>query len=189
MKHTSLVSDNPFYHYTDTKTVYWEKNMDGTYGCSSEPANGLVSDRFETISVHGKTRDFKGKELVIPLLHIAFRSNKDAMSTIDKLNRKQHLSFDEILDHKGVIFVLEKFKDDTECPAEMLIKILENTLGDLRSSWIEYPEFKKNMNDNNDTSSSYNVLKGVINISRTPESLQKKAEELEKARKVIGKLG
>lgn len=81
------------------------------------------------------------------------------MSSIDKLNRKQHLSFDEILDHKGIIFVLERFEDSHEHPAEMLIKILENTLGDLRSSWIEYPEFKRNMNDNKDTSSSYNVLK------------------------------
>ena len=84
---------------------------------------------------------------------------------------------------------MEKFEDDKGHPAEMLIKILENTLGDLRSSWIEYPEFKKNMNDNNDTSSAYNVLKGVINMSRTPESLQKKAGELEKAGKVIGKIG
>ena len=169
--------------------MYWGKNTDGTYVCSSDPANDFVSDRFETITIRGKTRNFKGKELCIPLLHIAFRSNKDAMSTIDKLNRKRHLSFDEILDHKGIIFVLEKFKDDREHPAEMLIKILENTLGDLRSSWIEYPEFKKNMNDNNDTSSAYNVLKGVINMSRTPESLQKKAGELEKAGKVIGKIG
>lgn len=189
MKHTSLVSDNPFYHYTDTKTVYWKKNPNDTYVCSSEPIDSAISDRFETITIQGRTRDFKGKEIIIPILHIAFRSNKDAMSTIDKLNRKQHLSFDEILDHKGIIFVLERFEDSHEHPAEMLIKILENTLGDLRSSWIEYPEFKKNMNDNNDTSSAYNVLKGVINMSRTPESLQKKAEELEKAGKVIGKLG
>lgn len=189
MKHTSLVSDNPFYHYTDTKTVYWKKNPNDTYVCSSEPIDNAISDRFETITIQGRTRDFKGKEIIIPILHIAFRSNKDAMSTIDKLNRKQHLSFDEILDHKGIIFVLERFEDSHEHPAEMLIKILENTLGDLRSSWIEYPEFKKNMNDNNDTSSAYNVLKGVINMSRTPESLQKKAEELEKAGKVIGKLG
>lgn len=184
-QHSTLVPDNPFYHYTDTKIMYWKKNPDGTYVYSFEPMEGAMTDKFETITIQGYTRDFKGKEIIIPVLHIAFRNNKDAASTIDKFNRKQHQSFDEILDQKGVIFVLEKFKYASGNPAEMLIKILENKLGDLRSSWIEYPEFKRNLNDNKDTSSAYDVLKGIIKISHSSELLRQETEELAEAVETI----
>lgn len=165
--------------------MYWKKNPDGTYVYSFEPMEGAMTDKFETITIQGYTRDFKGKEIIIPVLHIAFRNNKDAASTIDKFNRKQHQSFDEILDQKGVIFVLEKFKYASGNPAEMLIKILENKLGDLRSSWIEYPEFKRNLNDNKDTSSAYDVLKGIIKISHSSELLRQETEELAEAVETI----
>lgn len=185
-QHSTLIPDNPFYHYADTKIMYWERNPNNTYTYSFEPMEGAMTDKFETITIHGYTRDFKGKEITIPILHIAFRSNKDAMSTIDKFNRKQHQSFDQILDHKGVIFVIEKFKDTSgHHPAEMLIKILENKLGDLRSSWVEYPEFKRNSNDNKDTSSIYDVLKGIIKISHSSELLRQETEELAEAVETI----
>ena len=160
-------TENPFYYSTETKQLYWKRNMNGSYEYSidGDGKDYTGSEKIETVKIIGRTRDYKKNTTEIPVMHIAFRANKDKFSTIDKFLRKEHGTFDEILDQKGIIFVVEKFSDINGLKiAEMLIKILENELATLRSSWIEYPEFQEHITDNENSSSEFNVLKGIIKI-------------------------
>lgn len=133
----------------------------------------MHNEKIETVNIIGRTRDYKKHTTEIPVMHIAFRANKEPFSTIDKFLRKEHGTFDEILDQKGIIMVVDKFSDENNFKvAEMLIKILENELATLRSSWIEYPEFKEKLQDNENTSAEFNVLKGVMKIPSKAKELK-----------------
>lgn len=153
-------TNNPFYHHTETKRLFWKKHPDGSYDTSGDSFEGASVAKIETITIAGRVRDHMSHNREVPVVHLALRSSKDLMSTVDKFIRKRLSTFDEVLDQRGVIFVLENFERDSE----MLIKILENELSTLRSSWVEYPERMSAIAGNENSSQAYNVLKGVLKI-------------------------
>ncbi len=150
--------ENPLYHLVHSKTMYWTKE-NNTYILWETPTDSEENAiQMDSIRLKWKTRNFKKHNLEVEVLHIASRMKKWPFSAVDKVVRKDFDSFNQIMDHKGFIFVVENFNE-----GKKLLKIIENELGTLQSSWIEEPVFMSNSGNEN-TNSHYNSMKWIIKI-------------------------
>lgn len=150
--------DRPLYPYVNTHNIYWKKN-DKWYDLINKEKKWYTPLKMDSLKISWETRDYKNNKMDIDLKHIAVRGKKSWFSSIEKLIRKWFSSFNEILDHKGFIFVVDNFEE-----GDKLLKVLENKLWTLRSSWIEEPKSMKELWWNNFSSCDYDCMKWVIKI-------------------------
>ncbi len=150
--------DSPLYPYVNTNYQYWKKTKTW-YIYSDTPKSWYNSLKMNSMFISWEYRDYKKNKVDINLRHIEIRGKKSWFSSVEKLIRKWFSSFNEILDHKWFIFVVDNFKD-----WEKLLRIIENKLWTLRSSWIEEPKSMKEIWGNNFSSDSYDCMKWVIKI-------------------------
>lgn len=150
--------DRPLYPYVKTHHIYWKK-WQNWYIYSDTPKKWFNPLKMDSLLISWEYRDYKKNKVDVSLKHIAVRGKKSWYSSIEKLIRKWFSSFNEILDHKWFIFVVDNFSE-----WEKLLRIIENKLWTLRSSWIEEPKSMKELWWNNFTSSDYDCMKWVIKI-------------------------
>ncbi|MDD4151294.1 MAG: hypothetical protein PHR68_01650 [Candidatus Gracilibacteria bacterium] len=150
--------DRPLYPYVNTYNKYWKKTNNG-YIYKNSNKKGYKLLKMDGLLISGEYRDYNEKKVDVELKHISIRGKKSGFSSIEKLIRKGFSTFNEILDQKGFIFVVENFDE-----GKKLIKIIENKLGTLRSSWVEEPKNIGKCGGNNFTSSDYDCMKGIIKI-------------------------
>lgn len=151
--------DRPLYPYVNTYKKYWKKTEKWYEFTDEENDNSYKSLKMDSLVISWEYRDYIDKKTTVELKHIAVRGKKSGFSSIEKLIRKWFSSFNEILDHKWFIFVVDNFEE-----GEKLIKIIENKLGTLRSSWVEEPKSIAKNGGNNFTSNDYDCMKWVIKI-------------------------
>lgn len=157
---TSTKVDNELYNYTKKKDFFWRKKEDWKYEISEKEKEWFEKITLDSYEIEWKERRYQKDRESIKIYHIWNRTAKNHFSTVEKFLRKWHNSFNEILDHKWFIFVVNNYKKDWK----NLLKILENRLWTLRTSWIEEPEFmSENWNEN--SNSEYNSLKWILKIS------------------------
>lgn len=150
--------DRPLYPYVNTYNKYWKKTNNWyIYKNSNKKWYKLL--KMDGLLISWEYRDYNEKKVDVELKHISIRWKKSWFSSIEKLIRKWFSTFNEILDQKWFIFVVENFDE-----WKKLIKIIENKLGTLRSSWVEEPKNIWKCWWNNFTSSDYDCMKWIIKI-------------------------
>lgn len=171
-------SSDPLYGFTESKTMYYTRLEDWVYQ-AKEPKDIKTDDNKEHIPFHvnsailrWKTRHYSKNQQEFNLVHVATRWEKWAESAINKLVRKNHITFDEIHDHKWYKFVLENLDQ-----AENLLKVIENELWTLRTSWIKWPTRNR---DNTNSSENYDSYQWTIKVPYKWERLREFYEELDK---------
>ena len=103
-----------------------------------------------------------------------WRVAKNWFSTLEKFLRKDHVSMKQILDEKWFMFVVDNYSE-----WKKLLKILENELWTLRTSWVEEPVFmSENWNEN--SNSDYNSLKWILKIPYKSKKINKFFNLIEK---------
>ncbi len=152
-------SDNDLYNYTKTIEQYCNLNLDWSYECFQTANPWSMRVKFNTFEMEWKFRNYDKVTNKLKLLHVWSRVKKNAFSSVEKLIRKRLSSFNEILDHKWFIFVLESFNDYWK-----LKKILEYEFWSLTTSWIEE---NKSMKEwwNKDTDWEYDCRKWVLKVN------------------------
>ena len=156
-----MKSDNLLYNYTITKELWWKYNEEkGRYIFSETPKDWFQSTKMDSFTMKWKYRNYETQEHQLQVLHVGSRVRKNPYSSTEKILRKNLSSYNEILDHKWFIFVVDNLKRDSK----MLIKILENELGSLKTSWLEEP-VQMNISWNNNTNSSYNSIKWTLKVN------------------------
>ena len=146
-----LDQENPLYHITNSQKYFWKKDEDGSYILSEEKIENT-----EPITLEGITIKWK-KTSEIKVYHTGARMKKWPFSSVDKFVRKNYTSFDQIMDQKWFIFVV-----DTN-DMWKLKKILQDELSTGETWWIDSPVFMKNSGNEN-TSSHYNSLKWTLKV-------------------------
>ena len=165
-------STNPFYGLTDDRDLYYSRQKWWTYELKEAdevfPADSQehIPVRMNSLTIEWKARWYQKDTTSVEVLHAASRWEKGWYSSVNKLMLKKMKTFNEILDHKWFMFVV----DDLDTQWEKLIKIIENELGTLRTSWIKWPETERVNNDNSD--SSYKSLQGTIKVPYKGERLK-----------------
>lgn len=160
-----IESDNLLYNYTKKSAMYWKvKNPNATknrkYIINSEEWKWFKKTQIDTFELEWKTRNYRKRKEKIKLLHVWTRIRKNPFSSVDKFIRKNYSSFNEILDHKWFIFVIEDYDRDLE----RLKKVLEYELWTLKTSWLEESESMKTA-WNKDTNEEYNSMKWILKVS------------------------
>ncbi|MDP2091215.1 MAG: hypothetical protein Q8K30_06495 [Candidatus Gracilibacteria bacterium] len=162
---SNIESDNLLYNYTKKgqlyrKTKKQNNSKNRKYVISNEEGVGFKKTQLDTFELEGKTRNYRKTKEKIQLLHVGTRIRKNPFSSVEKMLRKGLSSFNEILDHKGFIFVIENYDKDLE----RLKKVLEYELGTLKTSWLEETESMK-IAGNKHTNQEYNSMKGILKVS------------------------
>ena len=170
--------EKPLYHMTDNKKFYWSKTKDWKYYIKDEKWNYIdkslteeeikkieenlqindIEINFDTIVIEWRSRNYQKDESSVNVLNICSRMNKSAFSSVDKFLRKKYTTFNQIMDHKGFMFVVNDFNE-----WKKLLKIMENELWTVETSWNEEPIYMRE-GWNKNTDSSYNCLKARIKI-------------------------
>ncbi|MCD5382819.1 hypothetical protein LR002_01725 [Candidatus Gracilibacteria bacterium] len=171
---SGLKTKNSLHNYTIKKDFFWKKDENGKYIFSEEEKKGYEKVQFNSFELEGKERNYQKNKQKINILHMQGRVAKNPFSTIEKFLRKEHTSLKEILDEKGFMFVVENYNE-----GKKLLKIIENELGTLRTSWVEEPVFMSE-NGNKNSNSEYNSLKGIIKISYKSKTINKFFDAIEK---------
>ncbi len=161
---SSIKNDNLLYNYTKKGELYWTvkvwKDGEENYIVWKEKIKWYNKTNIDTFEIEWKTRNYKTNTEKVEILHIWSRIRKDPFSSVEKMIRKWLSSFNEILDHKWFIFVIDKYWNDLE----RLKKILEYELWTLKTSWLEETEsMKTNWNEN--TNNEYNSMKWILKVS------------------------
>ena len=156
----NTTTDNELYNYTKEKDIFWKKLKNWKYIFSETKKEWFNKITLNTYEIEWRERRYQKERESIKIHHIWNRISKNSFSTVEKFLRKWHNSFNEILDHKWFIFVVDDYKNKWK----KLLKILENRLWTLRTSWAEEPVFmSENWNEN--SNSEYNSLKWILKIS------------------------
>lgn len=153
-----LESNNKLHNYTIKKEHFWKKDEKRNYVFSETENEWSEKIVFDSFQLEWKERDYQKNKTEVDVLHMQWRVAKHWFSTIEKFLRKEHTSLKEILDQKWLMFVVEDYKE-----WKKLLKILENELWTLRTSWAEEPVFMSE-NWNEDSNSDYNSLKWILKI-------------------------
>lgn len=165
-------STNPFYGLTDDRDMYYTREKWWTYDLKEadeifpEDTKEHIPVRMSSLTIEWKARWYQKNKSSIDVLHAASRWEKGGYSSVNKLMLKKMKTFNEILDHKWFMFVV----NDLQTEGEKLIKVIENELGTLRTSWMKWPETERVNNNNSD--SSYKSLQWTIKVPYKGERLK-----------------
>lgn len=156
----NLWNENPLYHMTSTWYYEWSiwENWYIFAQIKRWKWNPKRSVIFDSLTLKWRERQYKSNESEVRLVHIASRMKKWSYSAVDKFIRKGLSTFNQILDHKWFIMVVDNFDE-----WKRLLRILENELWTVETSWIEEPEFMSDWGNKN-TNGSYNSLKAVLKV-------------------------
>lgn len=148
-----LENDNPFFQITDTETLYWERN-DPSCEYTFTREDSWREIRLEACTVTWKVGPIWPKKHV-KIRHIDFRWEKSVESSVLKKLRKDLESTHEILDDRGLRFVV-----DTAEEANRLCSILSYELWTWPQSWTSKPKLSSNEN----SWSNFECLKGTLSV-------------------------
>lgn len=153
--------NDSLYNYTIKKDLWWQwDNKWKKYLFSNSKQKWYTREEFHSFEIEWKYNNYNKKKKKINLLHIKNRIIKAEYSSTEKFLRKWLSSFNEILDHKWFIFVVEDLHKDSQ----RLINIIKNELSTWETSWLEKPEnMKEAWNEN--TNEDYESIKWTIKIS------------------------
>lgn len=162
---SNIESDNLLYNYTKKwqlyrKTKKQNNSKNRKYVISNEEWVWFKKTQLDTFELEWKTRNYRKTKEKIQLLHVWTRIRKNPFSSVEKMLRKWLSSFNEILDHKWFIFVIENYDKDLE----RLKKVLEYELWTLKTSWLEETESMK-IAWNKHTNQEYNSMKWILKVS------------------------
>ena len=169
-----LKTKNSLHNYTIKKDFFWKKDENWKYIFSEEEKKWYEKVQFNSFELEWKERNYQKNKQKINILHMQWRVAKNPFSTIEKFLRKEHTSLKEILDEKWFMFVVENYNE-----WKKLLKIIENELWTLRTSWVEEPVFMSE-NWNKNSNSEYNSLKWIIKISYKSKTINKFFDAIEK---------
>jgi hypothetical protein len=147
-----LKQDNPFFEITETNKVFWqENNWSYTFG----DENLWKEIRVESCVISGKVNT-SGQKWEIEIRHVDFRWEKSVESSVLKKLRKDLESTHEILDDRGLRFVV-----DTKEDAIRLCSVLGYELWSWPHSWTSKPKLSSNEN----SWDNFKCLKGTLSVS------------------------
>lgn len=150
-------SDNLLYNFTNTKNLYW-KNKDWKYLFSQKNKSWYKKTKINNFTIEWRFRNYDNQKHKINLVHVWTRIRKNPFSSVEKFLRKWFSSYNQILDHKWFIFVVDKKEK-----IEWLIKILECEIWTDKTSWLEETESMQ-IAWNNNTNSEYDSIKGILKV-------------------------
>ena len=171
----STNADNELYNYTRKKDIFWKRDENWKYLISETEKNWYNKITLDSYEIEWRFRKYDKKTVKIKIYHLWNRTSKNSFSTVEKFLRKWFSSFNEILDHKWFIFVVDNYEKEWK----NLLKILENEFWTLRTSWTEEPVFMSE-NWNKNSNSEYNSLKWIIKFSYKWKKINWFFKDLEK---------
>lgn len=159
---SNIENDNLLYNYTRKLDLYWKDDWknEKKYTFKSHTSTWYKKISLDSFEIEWKTRNYRKTKEKINLYHVWSRIIKNPFPSVEKMLRKWLSSFNEILDHKWFIFVIESYKEDLE----KLKKILEYELWTLKTSWLEESE-NMSIAWNKNTNSEYHSMKWILKVS------------------------
>ena len=158
---SEIKNDNPLYNYTINEDKYWNKDSEtNKYIFSNNELKWNKQIVFSTFQIEWKYRNYDSKKQIIDILHVGTRIRKNAFSSAEKILRKSLSSYNEILDHKWFIFVINNYDEDLK----KLLRILESELWSHKTSWLEETESMQTAWNEN-TNSEYKSMKWILKVS------------------------
>jgi len=171
--------ESPLYHITNSQKYNWYKDENWEYKIKIWdeidpllPANQII--KLEWFDFYWRLRPYDKNKTKIKALHISSRMKKWPYSSVDKVIRKNLNTFNQIMDNKWFIIVVENFED-----WKNLLKLLENEIWTWETSWLEEAVFM-NKDWNKNTNAHYNCLKSTIKIPYKWKLIKEFFEMLEK---------
>lgn len=153
--------DDLLYNYTRIKDLYWLKDKESwKYLFSDVYKQWYKKTELNTFELEWKFRNYDKFKHKINILHVWTRIRKNPFSSTEKILRKWLSSYNEILDHKWFIFVIDSYEKDLE----NLIKILEYEFWSLKTSWLEETQSMQ-VAWNSNTNSEYNSMKWILKVN------------------------